>query len=420
MTRGEGAAVIVALRRADGAAMSAADREAMLADVRGNAGSTARLTMNIHCYVQGAPGQAPNARAVRVRDGGLRALARSYRGAPFLRDHREGDLSARGGTIVGSELVELADGMKAIVQDVELAKPWAIEGVLDGTIDRFSTSFELVGAASCTICGEGYANSWFGLGPTCDHYPGETYQNKSGAQQLCEVEFENAVGRETSGVSVPAVQRTGVQSISAALAAGDPQQLIARLAGELGVESADLARRLGLKEIRMSKLAPILIALSLGADADETAVLAGIDKLKLDLEGARAAATDAGARATKAEAQLAAQVEAGKAQRLTALLARGLDEGRYLPGSKVEAHVKKLAAKGDVDGLEAYIDDLPKGGAVPVGGQRQSAGADVTPPQLGEGGAIVLTANQKKTAKQLGVTEEAYAESLAKRNAGGR
>jgi phage I-like protein len=44
----------------------------------------------------------------------------------------------------------------------------------------------------------------------------------------------------------------------------------------------------------------------------------------------------------------------------------------------------------------------------------------VTPPQLGEGGAIVLTANQKKTAKQLGVTEEAYAESLAKRNAGGR
>lgn len=405
-----GVAAVVALRRADGAEMSRTERDAMLADVRGNAASTARLTMTIRAYLQGAPGAHPNGHSVRVRDGGLRALARSYRGAPFLRDHNERDLGARGGTVLASDLEDYGDGLKAIVQDVELTKPWAIEAVLDGTIDRFSASFELAGAATCTICNKAYQPSWFGLAPVCEHEPGATYQNKAGEQQLCEVEFENARGRETSGVSVPAVQGTGVAGIQAALAAGnDPTQLIARLASELGVEPSALASGLGVKETRMKTFATILAALALGADADESSAVAEIQRRDALLK----AETD---RASGLQTEVTALRVDAFARRKTELLERAKREGKLIPGSELETKLSALADTA-IDVAEALVKDLPR--LSPVGAALQSTGADPTPQNKdGAATAANLTPNQLKFAKQLGVTPEAYAEQLNKKQGG--
>ena len=43
-----------------------------------------------------------------------------------------------GGRILKSELVALEDGKRAIKQRIMATKPWAIENILDGTINRFS------------------------------------------------------------------------------------------------------------------------------------------------------------------------------------------------------------------------------------------------------------------------------------------
>ncbi len=88
----------------------------------------------------------------------------------------------------------------------------------------------------------------------------------------------------------------------------------------------------------------------------------------------------------------------GKATRIDALLAAGVKEGKYLPNGKIEAHLKKLAAKSDEEGIAAYLEDIEPGTAAPLGVARQSET---------KGGAVLSTGDEAErlAAAQLSPVE---------------
>lgn len=332
---------IHALRRADtaddvGAELSDSERTALLAEVRGNPSTTRKVVVVATTYLQG---EEPNHNFIRFRDGALGKIARSFKGAPFLRDHAQRDFLARGGTIVDSELVELSSGRKAFRQTVELVKPWAVEAALDGTLDRFSIGWRPTGPINCTICGEAYERGFFGVFPSCDHELGKTYEVKK-ADRICEAEFSAAEGVELSGVSVPAVDDTSVDEIREALAALDPAfpQWAARSA-------------LPNKEQPMN-LAAIAIALGLAGTVDESTVLAEIGRRETLLEAERRGRADA-------EARLAAAQERESTARREAVMARALREGKVRPNSPLAEKLAALSAT-SIDMAEALVTDLPR------------------------------------------------------------
>jgi hypothetical protein len=142
----------------------------------------------------------PNANYLRFRDEDLPALAESFCGVPFLRDHERGRVEARGGTVVASRL----DG-RALVQAVSLTLPKDIEAFLNGQMDRFSISWNWEGV-TCSVCGR----DW--LSGNCPHWPGRRYE-EGGGDTLCELIFERPTGREVSAVNTPAVAGTGVRAV---------------------------------------------------------------------------------------------------------------------------------------------------------------------------------------------------------------
>jgi hypothetical protein len=373
---------ILAVRR-DGAGLAAADRKALLQAVRAG-GEPVTLEIDAVTFVQR---ETPNRNYTRFRPGSLRALARSFRGVPMLRDHRQGDMLARGGTVIASDLVDTPEG-PALQQTLRLVKPWAVEAALDGTLDRFSIGWHSTGPVECTICGGDLMAS----GGCMEHWPGETYETSAGPK-VCEAVFTNSEGVEVSAVSVPAVVGTGIDEIRASLSAHR---------AALGARPA--------KEIRMSKLRQTL---GVAADASEDELLAAASRLKSDLERAEtvlAANQDALAKAEDRLTELAtelakrdaAQIEARRA----AVLAKAVDEGKVIPGTDTATRIAALAAK-DIDLAESVIADLPR--VSPVGKALASKGHDPTPRDI----AGELTDAQKKVAAQMGVTAEQY---LATRN----
>ena len=78
---------------------------------------------------------------VRFAEGELEALAGSFEGRPFLRDHDQGSMEAKAGRILSSRL-EQEDGVSRFLQQLAVVKPWAVQGVLDGTIEHFSIGWD--------------------------------------------------------------------------------------------------------------------------------------------------------------------------------------------------------------------------------------------------------------------------------------
>ena len=150
----------------------------------------------------------PNVNFLRFRDADLPRLAASYAGMPFLRDHDQRRLEARGGIVRASEL----DG-KAFLQEIALTVPRDIEAFLNGQIDRFSISWNWTGI-TCSVCG----SDW--LRGDCMHWPGRKYKHNGQEGVLCELIFEQPTGREVSAVNVPAVAGTGVRGVLDRFAVG--------------------------------------------------------------------------------------------------------------------------------------------------------------------------------------------------------
>ncbi len=78
-----------------------------------------------------------NSNHLRFKKGILRALGRSFKGAPLIRDHETDDLRARAGTVTRSQAVKIDGGM-AFDMTAAVTAPWAVEALLRGTLDRFS------------------------------------------------------------------------------------------------------------------------------------------------------------------------------------------------------------------------------------------------------------------------------------------
>lgn len=152
------------------------------------------------------------------------------------------------------------------------------------------------------------------------------------------------------------------------------------------------------------------VALGLAATAGENDILEGIEKLKTERDGARVALEETREKLARLESSTKAAAAAARQTAIAAQLERAVAEGRFLAGSKSETHAKKIAERGDLEGLTAFIDDFEKGGAAPIGTTRQSAGADPTPKT---NLTVTLSAEDRKAAKRLGISEDEYAKELA-------
>lgn len=163
-------------------------------------------------------------------------------------------------------------------------------------------------------------------------------------------------------------------------------------------------------------LSTISKILGLADDAPAETVAEATRTVKSRLDGelaAHAQTKEALAKAQTAIAGYEAEAKSGKVDRL---IERAKSEGKILPkigekGERLESDLEKAVrnlAGLSFEGAEAFVAQLPK--LAPVG----------TPPRVLDPppeGASALTAEEKKAAKQAGVTEEQFAKTKADRAA---
>lgn len=374
-----------------GVALSADERNALLARVR--AGEPVELTFTARTFVQT---DAPNRNYLRIKPSALNKLGRSFKGAPFLRDHDQRRLDSRGGTVIEARVErDAVTGAVSFVQAIQLSKSWAVEGVLDGTIDRFSIGFIPTGPVLCSV----HKTPAF---KECSCWPGDRVSKDSDAR--VEFVFTEAEGVEVSAVNVPAVTGTGVEDIRAALS----------------VACASSRER-----PMMNRL---LARLALAESAGEEQVLAEVDRLMADRDRFRLESETHRERARLAEGR-AAEYEAAQARLMAAQFEADI-EGLYRSG--------KLPMKRDAAGnrvpheLETSLRAIYQGlgyeafkthaAALPASngpGQLQSVTPQIgTPAAAPDARPIDQVAHRlnlspelmRETLSQLGITDEMVAQ----------
>ncbi len=278
---------------------------------RVNDGELVELDVDIRAFQQ-LEG-VPNANFLRIKKGILRKFAKSFKGQVFLSDHNDLAVDARGGTITKAQAVPI-DGGIGFDFTIRMFAPWAVLGVMRGTIDRFSIAWAHGGRETILCSHDGTP-----IFTDCFHFPGELIEGEDGEEPTrVEWIFTVAEGTEASAVSIPAVPGTHIDEVRAALSA--TAKLCAarqkcRMQQEQEDDSMDLKK--------------IAAKLGLSADATEDTVLAAL------------------------EASQTAQAEAGA--ELTAL--RGSQ-------TEMQTQLNELAARDQqrtVDGLFVeFADRLPK------------------------------------------------------------
>lgn len=374
--------------------LTTAEREELLAKLR--AGQHVKLLVDLTAYVQS---QKPNRNFIRFRPAIRKKLARSFEGQPFLRDHEQQDLLARGGTIVASRLEDREDGF-AILQTVELGAPWAVEHALLGLMDRFSIGWRRTGDVVCSLDG----CSFLDWSKRCGHYPGDVV-DVGGVERVCEAIFNEAEGVEVSAVSVPAVVEAEIEGIRAALAAAAPRK---------GHSMNEKIRQL----------------LGLAEDLSEDECLAAMAALKADahtsqtlLDGERAAHAQTKARLdeTEGRAREAAKVEFDRG--VTALIERARAEGRFAPtrnaaGEIVDGPIEdaiRLMAGESLEKAAKWVERMPPNPALAAPMQSNKP----APARPEADGAPLLTEAQREFNRQMGISDEDH-KKYAPRAAGGR
>lgn len=137
------------------------------------------------------------------QDKDLELFAKSFEGQPFLRNHDTYDIGARDGTITDSTL----EGQE-FKQTIRLTTRRGMLDFVEGRIDRFSIGW-FYDDVLCSICNQ----TWFSS--ACYHWPGKTYEVGEGkTKKQCELIFVNPKGKETSAVNTPAVDGTGIESLT--------------------------------------------------------------------------------------------------------------------------------------------------------------------------------------------------------------
>jgi hypothetical protein len=150
------------------------DRKSLLRQVRSGEFADS-LEIEAITYLQE---DKPNRNFLRFKPSILSKVAKSFIGVPFLKDHEHGKLEARGGTIVASKLEKDENGVPRFRQRIQLVKPWAIEGALDGTLDRFSISWHSDKRPVCSIDGDPILSGYYSrMDGECTHFPGDEVTN---------------------------------------------------------------------------------------------------------------------------------------------------------------------------------------------------------------------------------------------------
>lgn len=373
-----------------------AERDRMLVALRsGSPDAPLRLRMTAVTFTDG-----PNDKHVRLKPAAMRAFAETSANTPFMRDHDQWSQEARGGTILSTKIVQRG-GRSAFLQDIELQKPWAIEGALDGTIDRFSVAWgqRMGGSApTCSICNK----AMWGLSydERCSHWPGRSYALEGQTEKVvCEIVYSDVVARETSAVPIPAVPNTEVESVREALSAA----------------------RLNPTKEGVPMLEKIRVALGFAASdeaIDETRLAAEATKLrgKYDAEHEELSATKKAL--SKAEGELSELREVGLASKVDSLVERALAEGRILPGrgpkgEKLDANkraipgagekaIRSLAAAAGIEAAEEWVEALEA---------RVPTASDIEAPRgkkAGVGSTKTLTTIQRAVNAQLGISDEDF------------
>lgn len=372
--------------RASGKAMAPADRDALLA--KAVAREYVELELDVLAYEQGrrdANGKRiTNRNGVRFRDGAMMRLGSSGAGRPFLRDHMQGDVTARSGTVLTSKTSKLTeDGHYEIRQTVRLTEPSAVERALRGLMSTVSIGWNPTGPVNCTACGTEILTR-------CFHFPGDDALDKGGAPIEVEWEFTSADLVETSELSVPGVPTASIEGFRAALA-------LATKNGTRGPEPQ--------KANRMTKLCTML---GLAATAGDDEITDAVGKAL----GAREVAEAKLAIAETERAKLALEIDGYRAtERKNAedeFVGGALASGRILPTD--EPAWRRLYAADKLGAVEE-MGKRAAGCAAPVGvpPQREKAAPSEAAP-----GAAVLSARQKKMIADLGMTEQQYADNLKK------
>lgn len=348
--------------------LASIDKEDLLRQVRAGefAGS---LEFDAITFLQIAGVQ--NRNFVRFKESKLGKLAKSGARNPFLRDHGQRKQEDRGGTVLKTEVIDHAGG-KALRQTIQAVKLWAIEGLLDGTIDRFSIGWYPTGPILCSICDQHYhPYGW----PSCSHWPGDEVPVGEGKEtKIAEAIYTDAELVEVSAVNVPAVLGTRIDQIRAALG-------LAPLQGKPPDRSHDM-------DEFEKKAAELEVQLAAEREA-HTSTKTALAALKAQIDAIEAA---------KGASERQALIDRAYAE--GRVICRRDDEGKVLDGpiEKFLREAPSLAA------AQQFLESIPKG-TIPVAVRLQSQEKDAAP-RAGKVKKAAMQPAGGKVLKQLGVSLE--------------
>src|ERR1051325_9522285 len=309
-----------------------AQRGELISAVRG--GKHLELAVNAITWRQRP---APNRRGLRLAPDKLADRVSSWRSKPFLVDHNTYRvMESAKGTILSSKLIEESAKVASFEQRIQVVKPDAVIGFLDGTLRSFSIAWFPLGDVTCTVHGVSVLS-----GDSCGCWPLETVM-VDGKPQIVQYEFSDYEGKETSGVVVGAVSDTSVEGIRTALSA------------ELPLHPA---RHRPPKEPKKMAIAPKLAAaLKLSADADDDSALTAVTTLQQRAATAELELATAGREVTRLTGEvtrLTREVEAAGAAALD-----GIIEGAYKSGKL--AYGKDSDGKNTPDPMESLLREYGK------------------------------------------------------------
>ena len=323
--------------------LTKAERKDLLERSRG--GEALTIEVEAVTYIQR---DTPNRNAIRFKNtaSALKKIAKSGKGSPVLIDHDQRSVMSRGGTVLSSSAEKVGDEWH-FKQRLELVKPWAVEGVLDGTIDRFSIGWYPTGPILYSHNNEEVVG-W------PKHWPGDVLEDGT----VVEWVYSSADLIEVSGVNVPAVTGTHIEGIKSALAAFEPQQR-----GQPKTKDKEMNGKiltlLGLSEAASDENAAEAVQALIDSKKQLSAELSAANVLATQAAEVVAEAAKAAKAASEAklESDIASLYSEGKLMYGAAGVADPLeDELRSLHSVKVElftSFAAKLSRKGPPVGIQS-------------------------------------------------------------------
>ena len=395
---------------ADGPTLGDAERTDMLA--RAVNREMVSLYLDVLAYEQ-SPG-APNRKGVRVRDNAMSAFARSGRGAPFMRDHLQGDSLAKGGEIVDARSFADDSGRRGVTMTVHLMEPTAVERALRGLMKSVSVGMT-GGAVHCTACGAEVLTQ-------CWHLPLDVVEGADGQKMTAEWEWQDPQLIETSEVAIPAVPGARVRGeVRAALGmtADDPGTVLDESGAAAPSDEKIPAPDLGACAPDCGLLPPEETKMPDPKDPTihtDPAAVAAAAKAAEELERTQAELAIASAEQERHLKELAGYRET----------ARQAEEDRFIESAKLAGRIApadeeawRHLFRANKDRAEELMSKRPVGCSTPVGTARQHAA--VTPPRKRKPapveGSRWVSDRQRRDVLRSGMTEEQYNAALAKYDA---